>query len=63
VRDERLSNVVTNPLLATIAATVFTRQPAHPLHSNRIGLYRKFVSYLYRSSGTGRLRCGSASGS
>jgi transcriptional regulator with XRE-family HTH domain len=46
VRDERLSNVVTNPLLATIAATVLTREPAHPLPSNRIGLYRKFVSYL-----------------
>lgn len=59
VRDQRLKPIVRNPLLATVAAIVNTKEPDRPLPSNRVGLYERFVSYLLDETSSGRNTLGS----
>lgn len=46
VTDGRLRELVRNPLLATITAVVYTREPTRPLPANRVDLYQRFYEYL-----------------
>lgn len=46
VSDSRLTDLVRNPLLASIAAVAYTREPERPLPVNRIDLYQRFYEYL-----------------
>ncbi|WP_420035096.1 NACHT domain-containing protein [Streptomyces sp. cg28] len=46
VADGRLRELVSNPLLASIAAVAYTREPDRPLPVNRIDLYQRFYEYL-----------------
>ncbi|MFF3067309.1 NACHT domain-containing protein [Kitasatospora sp. NPDC057936] len=48
IADGRLSELVRNPLLATIAAISATLEPLRALPSNRLSLYRRFLEYLLR---------------
>ncbi|MFJ9697054.1 NACHT domain-containing protein [Kitasatospora sp. NPDC101183] len=48
--DGRLSELVANPLLATIAAVSATLDPQQALPTNRLSLYRRFFDYLLRRS-------------
>lgn len=54
VHDSRLRELVRNPLLATIAAVVSTRDPGKPLPTNRLDLYRTVVRYLIDDAYSGR---------
>jgi hypothetical protein len=49
--DGRLSELVRNPLLATIAAVSAVKEPDRPLPANRIRLYERFCAYLIDGSG------------
>ncbi|GAA3844974.1 hypothetical protein GCM10022243_09060 [Saccharothrix violaceirubra] len=44
--DGRLSELVRNPLLATIAAVTAVKDGARPLPTSRISLYERFCGYL-----------------
>ncbi|MUN41511.1 NACHT domain-containing protein [Actinomadura litoris] len=46
VEDRRLRDLVRNPLLATIAALVYTKDPDRSLPTNRVDLYERFFEYL-----------------
>ena len=46
VRDVRLTEVVTIPLLATVAAIVFEQHPDQLLPAHRYQLYQKYLEYL-----------------
>ncbi|MFF4209737.1 NACHT domain-containing protein [Streptomyces sp. NPDC001796] len=56
--DSRLRELVSNPLLATIAAVNATISPSRPLPTNRVSLYQAFFARLLvqgaRHSSTGR---------
>ncbi|GLZ80321.1 hypothetical protein Afil01_51280 [Actinorhabdospora filicis] len=54
VQDSRLRELVRNPLLATIAAVVSTRDPGRALPTNRLDLYRTVVRYLIDDDYSGR---------
>lgn len=44
--DSRLSELVRNPLLATLAAVNATIDPARPLPTSRLSLYQRFCDHL-----------------
>lgn len=54
VQDQRLRELVRNPLLATIAAVAKSRDPEVPLPASRIDLYERLCSYLISSEANGR---------
>ncbi|MDH6130964.1 hypothetical protein P3T37_000331 [Kitasatospora sp. MAA4] len=49
VASGHLEDVVSVPLLATVAAIVFESQPERPLPQSRFALYEQFLGYLYDS--------------
>ncbi|MEV0074394.1 hypothetical protein [Amycolatopsis sp. NPDC050768] len=54
VSDGKLSGLVRNPLLATIAAIVATLNPGRPLPDSRVDLYTTFMQHLLDRSVGGR---------
>ncbi|KDN87956.1 hypothetical protein KCH_02830 [Kitasatospora cheerisanensis KCTC 2395] len=52
--DGRLSELVQNPLLATIAAVSATIDPQRPLPANRLSLYQLFHDHLVSRGAVGR---------
>lgn len=54
VHDGRLRELVSNPLLATIAAIANTLEPQRKLPHNRVDLYERFMSYLLEDTASGR---------
>jgi hypothetical protein len=54
IGDTRLSDVARNPLLATIAAVVKTRDPGLPLPASRVDLYEHFCGLLLGDKANGR---------
>ncbi|MFD6076290.1 NACHT domain-containing protein [Streptomyces hydrogenans] len=49
ITSARLEEVVSVPLLATVAAIVFEEQAGQPLPRTAFALYQRFVSHLYES--------------
>ncbi|WP_241775910.1 NACHT domain-containing protein [Streptomyces exfoliatus] len=49
IASARLEEVVSVPLLATVAAIVFEEQAGQPLPRTAFALYQRFVSHLYES--------------
>ncbi|MBU6533211.1 NACHT domain-containing protein [Streptomyces mayonensis] len=49
ITTARLEDVVSIPLLATVAAIVFEEQSGQPLPQTAFALYQRFVSHLYES--------------
>ena len=54
ISDPRLREAARNPLLATIAALVKTRDPALPLPTSRVDLYARFCGFLVGDEASGR---------
>ncbi|WP_086667301.1 NACHT domain-containing protein [Lentzea kentuckyensis] len=54
VHDGRLRELVSNPLLATIAAIANTLEPRRKLPHNRVDLYERFMNYLLEDTASGR---------
>jgi tetratricopeptide (TPR) repeat protein len=52
--DGQLRELVRNPLLVTIAAITFTRDPSRPLPANRVDLYAGFMTSLLDEQASGR---------
>ncbi|MGV9654159.1 NACHT domain-containing protein [Streptomyces sp. NPDC003554] len=49
IRTARLEEVVSVPLMATVAAIVFEERAGQPLPQTAFALYQRFVSHLYES--------------
>ncbi|MEV0644560.1 hypothetical protein AB0I28_04805 [Phytomonospora sp. NPDC050363] len=56
VRTSRLRELVRNPLLATITAVMFAKEPTRPLPTSRVELYERFYEYLVDERFSGRSR-------
>ncbi|MGB8202896.1 MAG: hypothetical protein WCF33_24960 [Pseudonocardiaceae bacterium] len=54
VQDGQLRELVRNPLLATIAAIAYTREPSIRLPNNRMDLYGLFMKHLFDETISGR---------
>jgi hypothetical protein len=54
ISDPRLREAARNPLLATIAALVKTRDPGLPLPTSRVDLYARFCGFLVGDEASGR---------
>jgi hypothetical protein len=58
ISDPRLREAARNPLLATIAALVKTRDPKLPLPASRVDLYARFCGFLIDDETNGRTTLG-----